>query len=331
MNTSGIKQFIIGFSILGALTIGASQTQAIVVTSGSPGFPAPLNNTSPFGASEEWDRVQMQGNPDVISHGTNVYLGNGWVLTANHTGGKNKFNFGGSSYNIIPTSGTRLTNPDDGSLTDLYMYQVDIPDGDPLASMPNVTIASSVSVTDPGLMIGTGVTQVSLTSDTSYLGNDGFTTQPLDGDPIVREKKWANNSVAGKYTFDPGTSHPLDGAAGLNIHALLLLEFDMTTPGSGAATGGDSGSAFFKQVSPTEFELAGIAHFITNAVDNSTDPPGVQPPNTRVDGNLSVYSDLSFYKTQIEAILATTVPEPTTALLLTLGTPLLMARNKKRS
>ena len=323
MTSSSIRRSAVYAGVFGALLLGGMQAQALVVSGGSPTSAAPPNNTAPAGATDAWDRVQMQGNVNNIGNGSNVYLGSGWVLTAHHTGGKSQFHFEGDTYNAISGTGIRLTNPDDSSLTDLYMYRVAVNPGDPLAALGHIAIASEINLGDSGLMIGTGVTQVSLTSDTSYLGFDGYTTHNFDS-PLVREKKWAANSISGFYNFDSDNMQSMDNAGDLNLHALMQVEFDIDTLNSGAATGGDSGSAFFAEISPGVFELAGIAHLI-DSIDND------QPNHTRVDTNLSYYSNLTVYKAQIDAIRQGTIPEPATGLFALLGLPLIMQRTKRNS
>ena len=70
-----------------------------------------------------------------VSGLTGIYLGNGWVLTANHVPVSDPV-FGGVSYPVVPGSVVQLQNPDD-SFADLKVFRID-----PSPSLPLLKIRS---------------------------------------------------------------------------------------------------------------------------------------------------------------------------------------------
>jgi len=70
----------------------------------------------------------------------------------------------------------------------------------------------------------------------------------------------------------------------------------------------------------SDWELAGMMHAISTFEN--------QPADTALYGNLTYSADLSFYKTQIEAIVA--VPEPAALASLVCGLALITRRNRNR-
>src|SRR5690606_4543832 len=111
-----------------------TRTTNAAIVSGGPDGTAPLNNTAPDN-DPGFHRVGTVG-----INGTGVYLGNGWVLTANHINGKTTFNVDGVEHTIIAGTGRSLHNPD-RSPTDLYLFQVAVDAQSPLAGMDALDIA----------------------------------------------------------------------------------------------------------------------------------------------------------------------------------------------
>jgi hypothetical protein len=87
-----------------------------------------------------------------------------------------------------------------------------------------------------------------------------------------------------------------------------------------AATG-DSGGALFAKDGP-DWELAGIIWAIAGW-------PGQNSGTSALEGNVTLVSDLSFYATDINAITATPLPEPSVVLQLA-GGALLIGLLKRR-
>lgn len=294
-----------------ALAALAAESRAIVVSGGS-GNPAPLNNTAPAD-DPGWNRVgsfETSGG-----NGSGVYLGNGWVLTANHVNGKSTFTLNGNTYTLIGGTGQRLANPAELGLahaSDLWLGQYTGVTPFPAGV---VTIASSTPDLEAvGTMIGTGRTQTSQTpttyfADTSnpndwewddaFFPGANFSVQGFvrTGD---RDKRWAQSPVAsGQETlfFDfSGTGLDADQPG-------YYTEFrNELNGGMGAAS--DSGSPLFIKNGST-WELAGIAHTLGFYSGQFDDPDTL---DTSLYGNATFYGDLSVYANQINTI--TGIPEP---------------------
>ncbi|QDU32305.1 hypothetical protein KS4_03370 [Poriferisphaera corsica] len=301
------QYFVKKLSLAAVLTFvaAAPYTASAVIISGGFGDSAPLNETAPAD-DPGWAHVGRMGTMS-SDNATGVYLGNGWALTANHVGGKGSIMLGGSQYNALGGTGQQLLNPD-GTLTDLYIFKLNIPVTDPIASLPVLEIADTTptSGTD-GIFIGTGYTQNSATPDLAFgsVIENGFNVSTTE-----RAKKWSPTEV---------TNSPTLSDVPLNLQHLFFTQFSVLEP-SGQAANKDSGSSIFVKNNDDEWVLAGLAHFILGEEG--------QPNNTAVHNNLTAWSDLSVYRDQIYNI----IPEPgSIALLAATLVPLLTTRQRRRA
>jgi len=254
--------------------------------------------------------------------GTGVYLGNDWVLTANHVGG-GSIVLNGGTYAMLAGSGTRLTNggePGKSTLTDLYMFRLaTTPVG--LAGVPIAVAAtgSAAAVT----MIGAGwdrgaFTQWSVNTNTGT--NPWVWTEVSSGGNFAgyktlesRTMRWGTNSVSGTGIWIN---------AGSGDARTMITYFDDFFPSSteAQAASGDSGGAVFHKNGST-WELSGLML----AVGGYSGQPA--PGANAVFGNVTYAADLSFYRPQIMAI----VPEPQAiVLIVTAAGGLLVARSLRR-
>ena len=167
------------------------------------------------------------GSPGVA---TVVYLGNGWVLTANHVGDTD-VTLGGVVYPRVPGSRVTFTNPD-SSVPDISAYRID-----PHPDLPILPIrADTPADGTPVLMIGHGLDRG---GPVTWEGHDGFV---LLGTQSVR---WGTNEIAGSGT--------------LGGDAAIATTFDAgATPHEAQAQYGDSGGPVFAKNAQNEWELAGI-------------------------------------------------------------------------
>ncbi len=312
-----LQRTIVGATGLAAALSVMVMTQSVVgaIISGGPGNDAaPLNNTAPVD-DPGFHRVGTVG-----TNGSGVYLGNGWVLTANHVNGKNVFNVDGVAHTIVAGTGQSLLNPDD-TLSDLYIFRVNVGAESPLAGMGLLDIAtSSPSIDNVGIFIGTGLTQANQQRTTWYVTNSEgglvwHTTDPGNPRTVVtgfewsdqRDKRWANARV--------DTVGEVLEVFGRNVHG-FRTEFDAVA-GYGNAAANDSGSPLFLPDGEGGWVLAGIAHSVFGFEN--------QPAQTTMHGNQTYWSDLSVYRDQIMSII---VPEPISLLLVGAAAPLLLRRRR---
>ena len=250
------------------------------------------DNTSAPPDDPGWANVSFRGN------GSAVYLGNGWVLTANHvTGGTVTFN--SQTFSEVPGSALLLTNngaPGRTATTDLKLFQIDgIPTG--VNSLP--IAATTPAPGTPMVMIGGGRDRGAFTEWTVNQSTDPWTWTevPSGGDAggyktlSTRALRWGTNNVAVTDEWISFDSRDVYTMA-------TVFDFAPGTSESQAVFGDSGGAVFAKNGS--QWELAGI---ITAVAGFSGQPsPGFTP----VFGNATFMADLSFYREQI----VTVVPEP---------------------
>ena len=224
-----------------------------------------------------WDHVARVGG----LNGT--YLGNGWMLTANHVGINNVF-LDGAWYAPVPGSEVQLQNPD-LSLADLKVFRIVSGPSMPLMRIRTTTPPDNRGVT----MIAGGVLRGAATS---WMGYDGF----LWGVPAT-EEHWATNKIYGPGagfvigTWAITTDFDKDGVGGGTTHE-----------GQGAI--GDSGGALFAKSGSGVggvWELAGVL-FAVGPFPSQPDETALQGKPTQPIGNLTYSVDLSVYRSQIIAL-----------------------------
>ena len=237
---------------------GAPLASAVVIASesGSGNTTAPSDDPG-FG------RVGVPGIASV------VYLGNGWVLTANHVGDTD-VTLGGVVYPHVPGSRVTFTNPD-ASVPDLSAYRID-----PHPDLPILPIRATTPANGtPVVMIGHGLDRG---GPVTWNGYAGFV---LVGTQSVR---WGANVV--------------EGAGMLDNSAAFATVFDPTaTANEAQAVYGDSGGAVYAKNAQGVWEIAGIMFAI--AVYDAQ-------PSYALEGNATYAVDLASYRDQI---IATVRPE----------------------
>jgi hypothetical protein len=242
-----------------AIGAGAPRASAVAIAS-EPGS----GNTSAPADDPGFAHVGVPGIATV------VYLGNGWVLTANHVADTD-VTLGGVVYPRVPGSRVTFTNPD-LTVPDLAAYRID-----PHPNLPILPIAPATPLNGtPVVMIGHGLDRG---GPVTWNGYDGFA---LAGTQSVR---WGTNIV--------------DGAGMLGDDAAFATVFDLVggTQHEAQAAYGDSGGAVFAKNAENQWELAGIM-FAIDIYENQ--------PSYVLDGNVTFAIDLSAYRDQI---IATVRPE----------------------
>lgn len=297
-----MRVFLIGMMALFQL---GQVAHGVVAISGGP------NNTAPAGQP-------YFGNIGTIGNASAIYLGDGWVLTANHVASSlpGAVNFAGTSYATEPGSHQRLENAAPYSTyTDIVLFRLSTLASFP--ALPTLGISSSTpTVGNEVMMIGNGRSQLEAPTywnRTVIDGNNNDTwveTTPelanIGGFKTsgTHEVRWGENTVSeNSVLVNVGTElFPVD-----------VVSFTTSFSASGMvheAQGvvGDSGGGVFG-LNGGSWELAGMM-FAVATYENQ--PGGSQ---TAVWGNLTAIADLSYYREQIYAA----IPEPSALVFALLG------------
>jgi len=229
-----------------------------------------------------------------------VYLGNGYVITAGHVGPGN-FTLKNYSTNTTTTysrdtsfATVQLQDPfSSDKVADLVIFRL-------AGTLPNLrplTIAPTIANSGTSLYFGgNGLTRG---SEVTGLGYNVLSSNSLH---------FGANTVVGPSSFSTTTTNIMRGFRTL---------FD-STPGSTQAINGDSGGGVF---SSGTVNGQNILQGIMLAINTL---PG-QPGGTVYYGDTTYAADLSYYRSQINAI----VPEP--AMLGFLGVFGLLSLQRKRA
>jgi len=248
----------------------AFEARSVLISTGDG-----TGNTTAPAADPGFDNVGVVGGAL-----TGVYVGNGWVLTANHVG-ENPIVLLGVTYDPVPGSGFRFQNPD-LSFADLKAYKLLGPD--PL--LPALAITDAAPAQNTLItIIGNGHDRGAVTS---WQGNDGWLWAS------TRTLRWGTNKISD--IFDPNDpSHVFV----VNTY-WFSTRFDDLNPGQANGQDeadlvtGDSGGAAFTG-SDTTAELIGILYARGSALE--------QPSNTSLFGNVGYIVDLFAYRSDILAVI----------------------------
>ena len=234
---------------------GPSPRASAVVIASNPGS----GNTTAPADDPGFGRVGVPGVATV------VYLGNGWVLTANHVGDTD-VTLGGVVYPHVPGSRVTFMNVD-ASVPDISAYRID-----PHPNFPILPIrASTPAPGTPVVMIGHGVDRA---GPVNWNGHPGW---ELGGTQSVR---WGTNAV--------------EASGMLGDSAAIATVFDLAGSAHEAQGAyGDSGGPVFAKNALGVWELAGIMFTIDTYEDQ---------PNYALEGNVTYAIDLASYREQIIAV-----------------------------
>jgi hypothetical protein len=247
-----------------ALVSGAP-AGAVIIASGDG-----TGNTSAPPDDPGWDNVVSLAKPGFFADKSGVYLGNGWVLTANHVVNAilHDVIIGSEVFEAVPGSKVRV------GTADVALFQIVRDPG----LLNVVLIRTSPPVTSPPpkvsevVTIGNGRERGQATSCGSRQGWLWHAHHTI---------RWGTNKVHQTGIDSGGTR-------------LFSTRFDAGLPTNheAQATVGDSGGAvFIKNETTSEWELAGII--------SST---GLCQWGSAIYNDLTYAADLSFYWGQIDAI-----------------------------
>jgi hypothetical protein len=249
------------------------------------GLDGTRNTSAPVPASADpgWSYV------GVCNGLTCVYLGAGWVLTANHVG-PGDANFGGVVYPWVPGTQAYLQNPPpDGGYADLVMFRLH----PPYPPLGDLTIASISPL--PTYLL-------------TLIGNGRNRGDPTTWNP-AGPGQYSGYTWGPGYTMRWGTNNAetvpeiaiLEAGLGTQLFATVYDHTNATDSNEAQAATGDSGGAVFADTG-SGFELAGI--MIAIATYDG------QPAETALDGNYTLAADLAVYRDEI----ITNMPEPSGGL-----------------
>lgn len=291
----------LGLGVLTSCILGAGgAARAVVIASGDG-----TGNTSAPPDDPGWASVGAAGGL------CGVYLGDRWVLTANHVG-ERAITFGGITYQPVVGSKIRLMT-DPTATADLAVYRII---GRP--AVPAVTLAEMppLAGSDEVTMIGQGWNrEATLTEWTS-----SWSEAPPG--PVAYRGYKKSTGRAMRWGRDVVTETDLLVDTGPNTTYSFVSLFEETGGVTDEAhtVEGDSGGAAFAKRNGA-WELVGILY--------ARIPFPGQPIDAAVFGNESVMADIAYYRDQILEATAPDIPTlPLPAAVVLAG--LLMASARRR-
>ena len=203
-----------------------------------------------------------------VSGLSGIYLGNGWMLTANHVTVSDP-EIGGVVYPVVPGTTVQLHNAD-SSLADLKVFRIDPSPNLPLLRIRATTPPNNTDLT----FVGEGLTRGAATV---WMGVSGYLWSQASG------KRWGTNKVTGTGSAS--------GTASFSANFTQSPGGGSTTDEAMGASGDSGGATFVKNTSTNQWELAGVMIAISTFVG--------QPAQSSLFGNLTWSADLSQYRQQL--------------------------------
>jgi hypothetical protein len=275
-----IGRFRRAASLAAGVAVAASAWALVTIGDPAVHLVAP----TPTSADPGWRRTGGDG----------TYLGNGWMITAAHTGFGGGATVDGAFYEAYVGSNVRLRTIDGTGLTDLRMYR--------LKWLPPF---SSTKVIDASLAPGSAVTLIAsgfrrgaaVSYDAAW---------HLNGTPVAHTgflfgteigvKSWGTNRITSNVDYDD------------SFGMARCYTADFTAPGIGSTAMadetliavGDSGGSMWASVAG-EWQLAGVL------IDMGV-LPGQNWGEAAIYGDWTYAVDLAPYRPQIDALLALSTP-----------------------
>jgi hypothetical protein len=269
--------FLLSAQATAMLTFALSapaEAVAILGSNDSANLVAPGNDPG-------WDNVAR------LASASAVYLGDRWMITANHVSEPPTVAFpDGRVFNTVPGSDVTLTNPASlaiGGSPDLRMFRLAADPGLPALQIASSTPTSGTLVT----MIGNGLDKAPAEIGWQVTGTNPALTWNSGPLPTDNIKGFATLSTAHMQWGQARVS----GSAQINNNTVVFsTPFSSGSVFSAQAVPGDSGGGVFQSVGGA-WQLVGIMD-AQQLLSN-------QPSNTIVFGDQTYSSDLAIYRDQI--------------------------------
>lgn len=314
-----IKSIIATTGLVTAGIVVPCQAVLVDINPGSSDWPSISNFSAPPALAAVWNNV------GAFSDASGVYLGNGWMLTAYHVQllAPGNVLLGGQNYTWDGNPATRITNPSDGTPTDLQLFRLTT-----IPNLPALSLAtSSPAVGTPYYNVGYG--NLRDTGTQYYDGNWTITTAAsavytgfgFSVNSNTNQETWGNNTVMNiSAAYGPGNgTNTTIVSAGIGNLTAFAGEFE---PGTDQVVYGDSGGPVFNAAG----QLIGINNY--NDVDPRLDAnPQPWPFYGATYGEISWMADIATYASEIDSI--TGVPEPGSFSLIAMGIFALTTRNTR--
>ena len=244
------------------------------------------NTTAPLNGAP-WNYIAEVTNSDVSTDASAIYLGNDFLITANHVNLGSTILLDGTSYNIDATY-----TPQEVGSADLKLFKITGSTGLAPLTLTNASLGTG-DLNAASTMIGWGVGKGSAIMQSG--SNVGWTW----GGDSTRAERWGTNvTLSGYYSGSDNVQYlatAFNPSLGANV---------------ASATLGDSGSGLFQLVSGT-WELAGIY----TDVDTPNASYYADSPNNLSGMDNSYAVEVEPYSAQIEAA----IPEPGSYALAGIG------------
>lgn len=295
-NNSGLPRAAVAGIALIVLAV-VSPARGVIISTGDGS-----GNTEPPASDPGWNNVGDRGS------GSAVYLGERWVITAEHIGA-GEVTFPVGRFDMEADTAVQLKNPSGRGLsqfTDLLMFRLDQDPG-----LPSLTLPTNPPQVDQHVvMIGAGRTrepemtawdvqfnfnrrEYVWTKTSGWGGVHGY---HVDGAKVMR---WGTNLVVDDFEADGDHNWIVNVENGDVISMATRFDEESFLTTQAQATEGDSGGAVFQHTGD-QWELAGIMH--------GTQPLPNQPEFTVTFNSLTFFADTWQYRDQINAIMTSFEP-----------------------
>lgn len=268
-----------------------------------------------------WDNLLRVSDSSGVYLGRNETTGRGWVVTATHVTplgvGSGSITVAGQSYPVRASQVIQHTDLSGTFATDIRLYAIGGEVGDP--ALPALTtvplLASDVVAGDDLVLTGRGRRQQVPTEDTTAPYAWDGDTSPAN--QLTREIRWGSNQVEIWSLAAPNVLFLLPEGSPTPTKKTVSFASVFDDP-AGAGTAYEGQMALLDSGGGAFVERGGVWYLAGTNYSVYDGPDGDGVANPAGYGDVSLLAHLPTYRTQIEAITGTLVPEPGWAGLLLL-------------